>query len=482
MVAKCKGYGVNAHELQQFLGTHPRNVHLIGVGGAAMSGLARILSIQGHQISGSDVAASDNLDTLRDLGATVHIGHAAANVAGSDLTVFSSAILPDNPELAASEQDGIPTVNRAVLQGALSLEKTTIAVAGTHGKTTTSTMITHALRANRQDPSYMIGGDPQNFPHSSHWGTGSIMVIEADEFDRAFLELFPNVVVITAVEADHLDTYGSLENLESAFRDLVHKLPADGTVATHADSVTCRRVAAVADSRLRTWSLRGRAQWVCTELTPRMGNGYEATIQSVTGERLSLSLRIPGVHNVLNALACVTALDAVGIPASSVVMALNHFQGVRRRFEVRGRENGVTLVDDYAHHPTEVRATLRAARDWHEGRIVCVFQPHLRSRTADLFDEFAEAFRGADELILVEIYQPTGREDPLPLSSADLAEAVTRPGNARYAATLKDALTQVMRLIESGDLVIVMGAGDITELCDPLLEHLQNRMPMESPS
>ena len=479
MVAKFKGYRVNAHELQQFLGTHPRNVHLIGVGGAAMSGLARILTIQGHQISGSDVAASDNLDTLRDLGVAVYVGHAAANVAGSDLTVFSSAISPDNPELAASEQEGIPTVNRAVLQGALSLEKTTIAVAGTHGKTTTSTMITHALRANKQDPSFMIGGEPQNFPHSSHWGTGPTMVIEADEYDRAFLELYPTVVVITAVEADHLDTYGSLENMESAFQDFVRKLPADGTVATHADSTTCRRVAAVAGSQMRTWSLRGRAQWVCKELSPRKGNGYEATIQSVSGERISLSLQVPGVHNVLNALACVTALDAVGVPASSVAMALNHFQGVRRRFEVRGQVNGVTLVDDYAHHPTEVRATLRAARDWHEGRIICVFQPHLRSRTADLFAEFSEAFRGADELILVEIYQPAGREDPLSLSSADLAHAVTGPENAQYAATLKDALTEVMRLIEAGDLVIVMGAGDITELCDPLLEHLQNRAPME---
>ena len=473
---------MNAHELQEFLGAHPRKVHLIGVGGAAMSGLARILTLQGHHVSGSDVIDSASLDTLRNQGVAVHVGHAADNVAGSDLTVFSSAISTNNPELNAAEQEGIPTVKRAVLQGAFSLGKTTIAVAGTHGKTTTSTMITHALRVNKLDPSFMIGGEPQNFPHSAHWGTGTTMVIEADEFDRAFLELFPTVAVITAVEADHLDTYGSLENLESAFQAFIRKLPNNGTVATHADSIACRRVAAAADCRLRTWSLRGKAQWVCTELSPRKGNGYEATIQSVTGERLSLSLRIPGIHNVLNALACVTALDAVGIPASSVAMALGHFQGVRRRFEVRGQINGVTLVDDYAHHPTEVRATLRAARDWHEGRIICVFQPHLRSRTADLFAEFSEAFRGADELILVEIYQPPGREDPLSLSSADLAQAITRPSDARYAATLRDALTQVMRLIDPGDLVIVMGAGDITELCDPLLEHLQNRAPMETPS
>ena len=445
-----------------------------------MSGIARILTLQGHSVSGTDVADSASLDALRNLGVDVAVGHAASNAIGSDLVVFSSAISPENPELAAAVQQGIPTVKRAVLQGALSLGKTTIAVAGTHGKTTTTAMITHALRVTNQDPSFMIGGEPRDFPHSSHWGTGETLVIEADEFDRAFLELFPTVAVITAVEADHLDTYGSLENLESAFAAFVGKLPDSGTVATHADSVACRRVADAADSRQRTWSLRGKADWVCTELSPRTGDGYAALIQSDCGERHSLSLRVPGIHNVLNALACVTALDAIGIPASSVVLALSRFSGVKRRFEVRGTIDGVTLVDDYAHHPTEVRASLRAARDWHAGRIICVFQPHLRSRTVDFFAEFSDAFRSADKLILVEIYQPAGREEPLTLSSADLARAVTGPVEAGYAATLGDALSQVVEMVESGDLVIVMGAGDITELCDPILEYLQARIPAES--
>lgn len=445
-----------------------------------MSGIARILTLQGHAVSGTDVADSASLDALRDLGVDVAVGHAASNVIGSDLVVFSSAISPDNPELAAAAEHGIPTVKRAVLQGALSLGKTTIAVAGTHGKTTTTAMITHALRVTNQDPSYMIGGEPRDFPHGSHWGTGETLVIEADEYDRAFLELFPTVAVITAVEADHLDTYGSVENLESAFAAFVGKLPDSGAVATHADSDACRRVAGAADSKLRTWSLGGEADWVCTELSPRTGNGYAALIQSASGERHSLSLRVPGIHNVLNALACVTALDAIGIPASSVLLALSRFSGVKRRFEVRGTVDGVTLVDDYAHHPTEVRASLRAARDWHAGRIICVFQPHLRSRTVDFFAEFSDAFRSADKLILVEIYQPAGREEPLTLSSADLARAVTGPVDAGYAATLGDALSQAVHMVEPGDLVIVMGAGDITELCDPILEYLQARIPAES--
>ena len=473
---------MNAYELKQFLDANSRRVHLVGVGGAAMSGLARILTMQGHQVSGSDVAESASLDALRSQGVNVAVGHEADNVLGSDLAVYSSAISPDNSELIATQRQGIPAVKRAVLQGAFTLGKTTVAVAGTHGKTTTSTMITHALRVTKHDPSFMIGGEPQNFPHSSHWGTGKTMVIEADEFDRAFLELFPTVAVVTAVEADHLDTYGSLESLESAFQAFVGKLPADGTLATHADSAACRRIAVPAERRLRTWSLRGNADWVCTELAPRKGNGFKATIESSSGERHQLSLKVPGVHNVLNALACITALDALGVPAGSVALALSHFRGVRRRFELRGRVGNVTVVDDYAHHPTEVRASLRAARDWHEGRIICVFQPHLRSRTADLFADFKEAFRGADKLILVEIYQPTGREDPLTLSSADLADTIERPSDPRYAATLSDALAQVTQLVEPEDLVIVMGAGDITELCDPLLEYLHSRTSLENPS
>ncbi len=445
-----------------------------------MSGIARILTTQGHRVSGSDLVDSAGLDALRDLGVDVAVGHAAENVLGRDLAVFSSAIAPENAELAAAAQHGIPAVKRAVLQGALTLSKTTIAVAGTHGKTTTSTMITHALRATNHDPSFMIGGDPRDFSLNAHWGTGATLVIEADEFDRAFLELFPTVAVVTAVEADHLDTYGTLEGLENAFQAFVGNVPDDGTVATHADSPACRRIAGDTNVKRKTWSLSGNADWVCAELSPRMGSGYDALIQSNSGERHRLSLQVPGLHNVLNALACVAALDAIGIPAGSVTQALNRFSGVKRRLEARGTIDGVTVVDDYAHHPTEVRASLQAARDWHAGRIICVFQPHLRSRTADFFDEFRDAFCGADKLILVEIYQPAGREEPLTLSSADLARAVSGPRDAGYAATLTDALSQVVQIVESNDLVIVMGAGDITELCDSILEYLQTRTPAGS--
>ncbi len=468
---------MNAHDLKQFLESQSRNIHLIGVGGAAMSGLARILTLQGHLVSGSDVNDADGLDELRALGVGVDVGHAAEHVAGAEIVIFSSAIAANNPELTAAGQMGLPCVKRAVLQGALTLGKTTVAIAGTHGKTTTTTMITHVLRVAQHDPSFMIGGDPLNFPHSSHWGSGATMVVEADEFDRALLELFPTVAVITAVEADHLDTYGTVENMESTFRAFVEKLPSDGTVAIHADSAACGRVTAAADCTKRSWSLRGNADWVCTELSPRQGSGYEATIESASGERHRLSLTIPGLHNVLNALACVTALDALGVPASTTVLALSHFQGVRRRFELRGKVNDVTVVDDYAHHPTEVRASLRAAREWHDGRIVCVYQPHLGSRTAELFADFCGAFRGADELVLAEIYQPPGREDPPTLSSADLAAAITRPSDTRYAATLTDALLQVTGLVKPGDLVIVMGAGDVTSLCEPLLDHLHTLSP-----
>ncbi len=483
---------MNAHELHEYLESQPRRVHLIGVGGAAMSGLARILAQQGHSVSGSDAADAPALAALRGQGVAVELGHAAANVAGADLVVYSSAIAPDNPELAAAGRQRFPTVKRAVVQGAFTLGKTTIAVAGTHGKTTTTAMIAHALRVTKHDPSYMIGGDPLNFPHSAHWGGGAILVTEADEFDRAFLELHPTVAVVTAVEADHLDTYGSVDSLESAYRAFASRLPPDGTVAIHADSAACRRVStdlaaggapadgAAAKRRLAAWSLRGNADWVGREFAPLPGGGIEAEIESATGERHRLSLAQPGIHNVLNALACVTALDALDVPAHSVALALNHFRGVRRRFEVRGNANGVTVVDDYAHHPTAVRATLRAAREWHAGRVVCVYQPHLRSRTADLFAEFSSAFRGADELILLEIYQPAGRDEPLTLSSADLADAIDKPSGARYAATLTDALAQTMRAVEPGDLVIVMGAGDVTLLCDPVLEGLSARKPVES--
>jgi UDP-N-acetylmuramate--alanine ligase len=445
-----------------------------------MSGLARILMQQGHAVSGTDVMESAGLETLRSMGVSVEVGHDASHVGGADLTVHSSAIMPENPELAAARQAGIPTVKRATMQGALTLGKTTVAVAGTHGKTTTSSMIAHALRVTKHDPSHMIGGDPQDLVHGSHWGDGTMLVIEADEFDRAFLELFPKVAVITAVEVDHLDTYESREGMESAFQAFVGKVPADGTVTTHADSASCRRVAKAANGAVSTWSLRGEADWMCAEHSPRKGNGTEAIIQNAAGDNLRLSLRVPGDHNLLNAMACVAALDALGIPPKLVAMALSQFHGVRRRFEVRGRIHGVTVVDDYAHHPTEVRASLRAAKEWQDGRVICVYQPHLRSRTADLFSDFVDAFRGADKLILVEIYQPTGREEPSEVSSADLAAAISRPSDTQYAATLSDALAQVTQMVEPGDLVIVMGAGDITELCDPLLEDLHMRTSMES--
>ncbi len=471
---------MDAHDLRDFLAKQPRRVHLIGVGGAAMSGLARILRQQGHHVSGSDVAPSPALQALRRQDVAVTVGHAAQNAADADLTVYSSAINPDNPELDAAARRGTPSVKRAVLQGAFSLERATVAVAGTHGKTTTTTMIAHALRETGHRPSYMIGGDPRNFPHSAHWGSGAFLVVEADEFDRAFLELFPTVAVVTALEADHLDTYGSAAHLERAFQAFVNKVPPNGAVATRADSPACRRVADSAQGELRTWSLHGNADWIGTAVTPRRGTGCTATLVNCAGERHGLVLQAPGVHNVLNALACVTALDALNIPAAAVTEALSSFRGVCRRFELRDRVHGISVVDDYAHHPTEVRATLRAAREWHDGRVVCVFQPHLRSRTADLFADFKEAFQDADKLILVETYEPPGRNDPSAVSSADLADAVPAPRDTRYAATLRDALSHVTQTVAPGDLVIAMGAGDITELCDPLLAYLHERAASES--
>ncbi len=457
--------------LASFLSGQTRRVHLLGVGGAAMHGLARILHQSGHHVSGCDLVTSPVLDALRQQQIAVWQGHDPAHLEGAELVVYSSAVPENLPELVAARERGVPTIKRAVLQGALSRQKATIAVAGTHGKTTTTAMLAHALHVLGEDPAYLIGGEPRDLPAAAQWSKGTLFALEADEFDRAFLALTPLVAVLTTIEPDHLDVYGDFSHLVQAFRAFLGQVPAAGHVVCNADDPVCRRLGALSARDVRTWSLQRNADWRCVEWSPHPGGGSRATVVGPVGRVHHLALAVPGRHNVQNALACLAALETVGIPSSDVVEALRTFRGVKRRLEVRGQVDDITVIDDYAHHPTEVRASLRALRESHAGRVICVYQPHLRSRTAQLFKEFTTAFAEADILVLLEAYQPPGRGEE-GVSSRTLGGAITEPEVVLYAPDTGAAQRAVLHYAQPGDAVIIMGAGDVTALCEPLLAAL----------
>jgi UDP-N-acetylmuramate--alanine ligase len=458
-------------------------VHFTGIGGAGMSGIARIMLARGIGVSGSDAMPSALLDDLVTQGARVHVGHASANLAdlgAGDTLVVSSAIRPDNPELAEATRRGMRVMHRAAALASVMAGRRVIAVAGTHGKTTTTSMLTTVLRDCGADPGYVIGGILNETGLGAEDGAGMDFVAEADESDGSFLLLSPDVAIITNVEADHLDNYESLAEIETAFATFGSRV--SGLVLTCADDPGAEAVAARLEPqgprRVRRYGESRRADFRLGDVQPQ-GLGVSFTVtadHSPFGEIFTqLTVHVPGRHNALNATAAFAAAVELGFAPPRVTAALARYRGARRRLELKGDVEGVRVFDSYAHHPTELAADLRAARDiaGQNGRVVAIFQPHLFSRTRIFADEFGAALGLADEAIVLDVY--AAREDPEPGVTGRLVADAVPGGRALFLPDRTQVAPVIVKTAEPGDVVLTMGAGDVTALGPQLVEALGTR-------
>jgi UDP-N-acetylmuramate--alanine ligase len=440
-----------------------RRLHLVGIGGAGMSGLARLAAQAGYRISGTDRDDSDVLADLRALGVDAGVGHTAAAVpADVDAVVVSTAIAADNPELLVARERGIPVIHRADLLAELMRERRGLAVAGAHGKSTTSAMLALALGGS----SACIGATvPGGGGTGAVWGDGPWFVAEADESDRSLLKLAPEAAILLNIDHDHHTTYASIDEVEAVFRTFVAALPSHGVLIVGPD-VRARQIAAAAPCAVRIVGDVPGA--FCTVARP----GGQPELVFADGRTVSLGLAVPGEHNQTNAACAVALADWCGVDPDVAVARLASFTGVGRRFEVRGTVAGVTVVDDYAHHPVEITATLAAARTRYHGRVVVLFQPHLYSRTRALLSEFAEALSAADRVVVVDIYGSRETFDPT-ISGADVVAAMPVGSDAVFVADLDVACDLLAAELRSGDLVLTVGAGDVTRAGQELLTRLQ---------
>ncbi len=452
-----------------------KNVHMVGIGGIGMSSIAEVLLARGYRVSGSDLQTSPVTERLVSLGATIHQGHAAEQVTDADVVVYSSAVKPgQNPETVEAERRRIPLIRRAEMLGELMRAKYGVGIAGTHGKTTTTSMTGLVVREGGFDPTIIVGGKVAVFDSNAVSGEGDIIIIEADEYDRTFLRLTPIVAVITNIEADHLDIYADLDDLKGAFIQFANSVPFFGAAILCLDDVEVREVLSAVERRVITYGTTRQAQVRAESLTQAGPETRFTVVRELTplGE---VTLHVPGLHNVQNALAAVCVGLELDIPFAKIQKALAGFTGVDRRFQVKGEVGDVIVIDDYAHHPTEIEATLdAAAKGWPNRRVVAVFQPHLYSRTRDFQDGFARAFYDADVLVLTEIYG--AREEPIPgVSGRMLADLTSRYGHrdVRFVPDKVDVPAYLRNVVRSGDLVITMGAGDIWKSGEAFLAALE---------
>jgi UDP-N-acetylmuramate--alanine ligase len=450
-------------------------MHLIGVGGAGMSALARILLERGHEVSGSDLRGGRASSAIQAMGATVHIGHDGAYVEGADAVTVSTAVPESNPEVQRARELGLPVLRRAELLAALMEGYRRILVAGTHGKTTTTSMLTVCLQGAELDPSFAIGGTLHDSGTSAHHGSGELFVAEADESDRSFLAFHPHCAVVTNVELDHHDQYDDLDDVDEAFVGFLdRRLEGAPAILCHDDDGAVR-VAGKVVGPVITYGEHPEADLRLMDLS--LGEERSAFRLQRGGEDLgAFTLRIPGRHNALNAAAAAAAALWAGAGVDAVRDGLASFGGAQRRFQHLGTAAGVQVVDDYGHHPTELRATLEAARQRNPGgRIVAVFQPHRYSRTAALADELGTALQGADLAIVTDVY--ASGEAPVPgVDGALVADAARAAGvDCRFVAAVGDLPDEVARLARAGDLILTLGAGDITEVGPQILRRLEGR-------
>lgn len=446
-------------------------IHFIGIGGSGMSGIAEVLLNLGFSVTGSDMARQETTKRLEELGARIFYGHNSGNPVGADLVVVSSAIREDNPELVAARELGIPTIPRAQMLAELMRVKFSVAVSGMHGKSTTSSMIAQVLAQAGLDPTVVIGGRFTGARTGARLGQGPYLVAEADESDRSFLELFPTIAVVTNLDPEHLDTYTGIEDISEAFLRFVSRVPFYGAAILNLDSDPVRRLMPLVERRIITYGttrqadVSGRDIVLC-EL------GSEFAVFWDGEEIMRVSLSVPGAHNVSNALATVAVGLELEIPREDIVRGLASFSGVERRFQIRGERNGIQVVDDYGHHPTEIRATLAAARVyWKDGRIVVLFQPHRFTRTLHLHQEFGGAFLESDLLFILPVY-PAGEQPIEGVSSRLIYDSVKEAGHKGvHLIEEGESVLEVLKdALRPGDLLLTMGAGNVWKTGEEFLE------------
>jgi UDP-N-acetylmuramate--alanine ligase len=454
-----------------------RHVHMVGIGGIGLSALARILLARGYRVSGSDIAPSRIIDELAAAGAQISLRHRAENLsADTDLVVTTSAVSGENPELRAAQVRGIRVVKRREFLKELTAGYRTIAIAGSHGKTTTTALVALMLTRAGYDPTVVVGGMVPEFGSNARAGRGDYFVIEADEYDYAFLGLDPYIAVVTNVDYDHPDLFPTRAEYRQAFVELARRVRPDGMLIVCGEDAGANSIATGVNSRVIHYGFTEGAGWRAVDVRLNESGGSEWTVWRQGRVLGTLSTRVPGRHNILNALAAAAAADGVGIGLETIQGVLAEYRGVGRRFQILGQAGGVTLVDDYAHHPSEIRATLAAVRERFGRRHVwAVFQPHTFTRTRALLDEFASAFDEADSVIVTEIY--AAREhDTLGLSGMDII-ARMHHRDARFISTLDGVVDYLGRRVDAGSIVIALGAGDVYQVGQRLAEILHVERP-----
>lgn len=449
-------------------------IHFVGIGGIGMSGIAEVLHNLGYKVQGSDLAESSNVQRLRDLGISVAIGHKAENVEQAQVVVISSAVKRDNPEVVAARERFLPVVRRAEMLGELMRLRWSIAVAGTHGKTTTTSMIAQLLDTAELDPTVINGGIINAYGTNARLGEGDWMVVEADESDGSFTRLPATIAVVTNIDPEHLDHYGSVEALHRAFENFLENIPFYGLAICCIDHPAVQAlIARVEDRRILTYGFGPQADISAENLQlENGGTRFDLVVNGRDGQSArveNLFLRMVGEHNVQNALVVCALAVEMGLGEETLRKALETFEGVKRRFTKTGEAGGITVIDDYAHHPVEIRAVLRAARQASEGRVIAVVQPHRYSRLRDLFEEFCTCFNDADGVLVADVY-PAG-EDPIPGFDRDALVQGLRAHGHRQAAPLADPLDLariIARAGKRGDIVVCLGAGNITNWAQAL--------------
>jgi UDP-N-acetylmuramate--alanine ligase len=448
-----------------------QHAHFIGIGGIGMSGIAEILLNLKMQVSGSDLRLTSVTDRLAGLGATIYVGHDAANVAGATVVVASSAVPATNPEVIEAHARKIPVIQRAEMLAELMRLKYGIAIAGMHGKTTTTSMVASVLAAGGLDPTVVVGGRVDSMGSNARLGSSRYLVAEADESDRSFLKLSPILAVVTNLDREHMDCYRDMADVEQAFLDFIDRVPFYGAVTACIDDPQLAAILQRAHRRIFTYGTAAEANYWAQPLDGQSGAFSHFAVLTAGALLGPFELHVPGRHNVLNATAAVAIGHQLEIPAEQIAEGIKSFRGVDRRFQLRGEARGITVVDDYGHHPTEIRATLAAARASGYKRVIVVFQPHRFTRTRDLLNEFGSAFKCADEVIVLPIYAAS--EDAIPGISAELLASRIEGPKVRFAADFARAAMEALKTAGEGDLILTLGAGNVNQLAPQILDALQ---------
>lgn len=446
-----------------------KHIHLIGIGGIGVSGLAEMMLSRGYAVSGSDMKESAITRRLQQKGARIFVGHAPSHVSDADLVVYTAAVRDDNPELVQARSHGIPAVNRAEMLGMLMQEYTrSIAVAGTHGKTTTTSMISVILEKGGLDPTMLIGGDIREIQGNAKAGKTPYLVAEACEYKDSFLSFFPHCAVLLNIEEDHLDYFRDLDHISDSFSRFAGQVTAGGFVVYNQDDAVCQKLAETVTARTVSFGLHAGADCRAEAIRFNPAGCASFDVSHRQQPMGTVTLNVPGMHNVYNALAAIAVALEYGVGFQALRESLGTFEGARRRFEHRGTFQGATVVDDYAHHPTEIRATLSAAARTDHGRVWCIFQPHTYTRTAELMSEFTTCFSEADEIIITRIY--AAREtDTLGVHGSHLADRIKATGkSAVYLDTFEEIIAFLTERVSPGDLILTVGAGNIDDVAQTL--------------